>query len=83
MPSLLKKAMDNGINVIQINLKSTNNGDAYVGGRLVRARRRTAEAIVKACGKDSGKTGKVAHACRAMPTTATSHHRPCTASRMS
>ena len=28
---LVKKAMDDGINVIQINLKSPNNGDAYVG----------------------------------------------------
>src|SRR6185437_10315859 len=29
---LIKKAVDAGINVIQINLKSPNNGDAYVGG---------------------------------------------------
>ena len=29
---LIKKAVDAGINVIQINLKSPNNGDAFVGG---------------------------------------------------
>ena len=29
---LIKKAVDAGINVIQMNLKSPNNGDAYVGG---------------------------------------------------
>jgi len=68
---LVKKAMDNGINVIQINLKSPNNGDAYVGANWYEIGAESAEQLVKACGKDSGKSGKVA-IVQGVPTTATS-----------
>lgn len=57
---LVPKAMKAGINVIQVNLKSVTNGDAYVGADWYDLGRQQAEAIVKACGKDSGKNGKIA-----------------------
>ncbi|MDB5554408.1 MAG: hypothetical protein JWL86_4392 [Rhizobium sp.] len=57
---LVPKAMKAGINVIQVNLKSITNGDAYVGADWYDLGRQQAEAIVKACGKDSGKNGKIA-----------------------
>ena len=68
---LVKKAMDSGINVIQINLKSPNNGDAYVGANWYEIGADAGEELVKACGKDSGKNGKVA-IVQGVPTTATS-----------
>ena len=57
---LVPKAMNEGINVIQINLKSVTNGDVYVGTDWYEMGFKQAEAIVKACGKDSGKNGKIA-----------------------
>jgi len=57
---LVPKAMKEGINVIQVNLKSVTNGDAYVGADWYEMGFKQAEAIVKACGKDSGKNGKIA-----------------------
>ncbi len=57
---IVPKAMAAGINVIQINLKSVTNGDAYVGTDWYEMGVKQAEALVKACGKDSGKNGKVA-----------------------
>lgn len=57
---IVPKAMAAGINVIQINLKSITNGDAYVGADWYDLGVKQAEAMVKACGKDSGKNGKVA-----------------------
>jgi ABC-type sugar transport system substrate-binding protein len=57
---IVPKAMAAGINVIQINLKSVTNGDAYVGADWYDLGIKQAEAMVKACGKDSGKNGKVA-----------------------
>lgn len=57
---LVPKAMKAGINVIQVNLKSVTNGDAYVGADWYDVGRKQAEAVVKACGKDSGKNGKIA-----------------------
>ena len=68
---LVKKALDSGINVIQINLKSPNNGDAYVGANWYEVGADAGEQLVKACGKDSGKNGKVA-IVQGVPTTATS-----------
>lgn len=57
---LVPKALKAGINVIQVNLKSITNGDAYVGADWYDLGRQQAEAIVKACGKESGKNGKIA-----------------------
>lgn len=57
---LVPKAMKEGINVVQVNLKSVTNGDAYVGADWYEMGFKQAEAIVKACGKDSGKNGKIA-----------------------
>jgi ABC-type sugar transport system substrate-binding protein len=57
---IVPKAMAAGINVIQINLKSVTNGDVYVGTDWYEMGVKEAEAVVKACGKDSGKNGKVA-----------------------
>jgi ABC-type sugar transport system substrate-binding protein len=57
---LLRKAMDAGINVLQINLKSTSNTDAYVGADWYQVGKAQAEMAVTACGKGSGKSGKIA-----------------------
>lgn len=57
---IVPKAMAEGINVVQVNLKSVTNGDAYVGADWYDLGLKQAQAIVKACGKDSGKNGKVA-----------------------
>jgi len=57
---LVPKALNAGINVIQVNLKSVTNGDAYVGADWYEMGYKQAEAIVKACGKAAGKNGKVA-----------------------
>lgn len=68
---LVKKALDSGINVIQVNLKSPNNGDAYVGANWYEIGQEAARQLVKACGAGSGKNGKVA-IVQGVPTTATS-----------
>ena len=68
---LVKKALDAGINVIQVNLKSPNNGDAYVGANWYEIGQEAAKQLVKACGTGSGKSGKVA-IVQGVPTTATS-----------
>jgi ABC-type sugar transport system substrate-binding protein len=57
---IVPKAMKEGINVIQINLKSISNGDAYVGADWYEMGVKQAELIVKACGKEAGKNGKIA-----------------------
>ena len=57
---IVPKAMSEGINVVQINMKSVTNGDAFVGTDWYEMGYKQAEEIVKACGKDSGKNGKVA-----------------------
>lgn len=57
---IVPKAMSEGINVIQINMKSVTNGDAFVGADWYELGARQAEAVVKACGKDSGRNGKIA-----------------------
>jgi ABC-type sugar transport system substrate-binding protein len=68
---LVKKALDAGINVIQVNLKSPNNGDAYVGANWYEVGAAAANQLVKTCGAGSGKNGKVA-IVQGVPTTATS-----------
>lgn len=57
---IVPKAMAAGINVVQINLKSVTNGDAYVGTDWYEMGVKQAEEVVKACGKESGKNGKIA-----------------------
>jgi ribose transport system substrate-binding protein len=57
---IVTKAMSEGINVIHINLKSTVNGDVYVGADWYDLGVKQASELVKACGKGSGKNGKVA-----------------------
>ena len=56
---LVKKANDAGIAVISLNLKSVNNGDAYVGTDWYDMGLKQGEAIGKLCGA-AGKSGKVA-----------------------
>lgn len=57
---LVPRALKDGINVVQINMKSVTNGDAFVGTDWYDLGYKQAEQIVKACGKDSGKNGKIA-----------------------
>ena len=57
---IVQKAMAAGINVIQVNLKSVTNGDAYVGTDWYEMGVKQAEAVVEACGEGSGKNGKIA-----------------------
>lgn len=57
---LMQKAMEAGINVLQINLKSTANTDAYVGANWYKVGLRQAEMAVEACGEGSGTSGKIA-----------------------
>jgi ribose transport system substrate-binding protein len=57
---IVPRAMAEGINVIQINMKSVTNGDVFVGADWYDLGVKQAEEIVKACGKDSGKNGKIA-----------------------
>lgn len=57
---IVPKAMNAGINVIQVNLKSITNGDAYVGADWYDLGLKQAEAIIKACGEGSGRNGKIA-----------------------
>ena len=57
---IVSKAMAAGINVVQINLKSVTNGDAYVGTDWYDMGVKEANELVKACGAGSGKNGKIA-----------------------
>ena len=56
----IKKAEAAGIPVLQINLQSVSKSTSFVGANFTRIGREVAEDIVAACGKDSGKSGKVA-----------------------
>ncbi|MBX9457586.1 MAG: sugar ABC transporter substrate-binding protein [Rhizobium sp.] len=56
----IKQAEAEGIKVLQINLQSNQPSTAFVGANWERIGREIAEDIVKECGKDSGKSGKVA-----------------------
>ncbi|CAH0342370.1 hypothetical protein RHI9324_04093 [Rhizobium sp. CECT 9324] len=56
----IKQAEADGIKVLQINLQSNQPSAAFVGANWERIGREIAEDIVKECGKDSGKSGKVA-----------------------
>ncbi len=55
----IKRAMDNGIYVIQVNMRSNQPSDAYVGVDYYDTGRIIARDIVEACGNGNG-SGKVA-----------------------
>jgi ABC-type sugar transport system substrate-binding protein len=57
---LVAKAREAKIPVIEIQMMTTTQPDIYVGPDFRAFGRANAEAVVKACGKDSGKSGKVA-----------------------
>ena len=57
---LIDKANAAGITVVQINLKSPNTGDAYVGADWNLLFTREAEEMTKLCSRDKGRSGKVA-----------------------
>lgn len=57
---LVDKANEAGISVVQVNMKSPNNGDAYVGADWTGIFLREAEEMSKLCSRDKGKNGKVA-----------------------
>jgi ribose transport system substrate-binding protein len=54
----LKRAMDSGIKVIQVNMASNQLTDAYVGADVPKLGRMLAEELVKSCGGGKG-SGKV------------------------
>jgi ribose transport system substrate-binding protein len=54
----LKRAMDSGIKVIQVNMASNQLTDAYVGADVPKLGRMLAQELVKACGGGKG-SGKV------------------------
>jgi simple sugar transport system substrate-binding protein/ribose transport system substrate-binding protein len=66
---LLKRAMDAGIKVIQLNLESVVPTDAYVGADWARVGYLQADVLTKQCGTGSGKSGKIA-IVRGQPTAA-------------
>jgi ribose transport system substrate-binding protein len=57
---LLKQANAAGIFVIQVNMQGAFQTDAFVGPDFIAIGEQEANTIVKACGKDSGKSGKIA-----------------------
>jgi ABC-type sugar transport system substrate-binding protein len=57
---LIKKALDNGIRVIQINMESVTRGDAYVGSDWYDVAGTEMDMLEKACGKAAGKNGHIA-----------------------
>ncbi len=57
---LIKKALDEGIRVVQINMESVTRGDAYVGSDWYDVAATEMDMIEKACGKAAGKNGKIA-----------------------
>jgi ribose transport system substrate-binding protein len=66
---LLKRAMDAGIKVIQLNLESVVPTDAYIGADWSRVGYIQADILAKKCGAGSGKSGKIA-IVRGQPTAA-------------
>jgi ribose transport system substrate-binding protein len=57
---LLKRAQDAGIKVIQVNMKSSYQTDAFVGADWYGIGQYAAKRMVEKCGKGSGKSGKIA-----------------------
>lgn len=56
----LKKAEKAGIHVVQVNMVSNYKTDAYVGADWIQIGSMVGQEVVKACGKGSGSSGKVA-----------------------
>lgn len=56
---LLSKAEKAGIHVIQLNMKTNSLTSGFVGADVIQIGQTQANAVVKACGKGSGKSGKV------------------------
>ncbi|RUW90273.1 sugar ABC transporter substrate-binding protein [Mesorhizobium sp. M7A.F.Ca.US.011.01.1.1] len=56
----LKKAEDSGIKVIQVNMKSSYQTDAFVGADWFGIGQYAANRMIEKCGKASGKSGKIA-----------------------
>jgi ribose transport system substrate-binding protein len=57
---LVKRANDDGIAVIQVNLKSLNTGDVYVGVDWYDLLHKEVEVANKFCGAGTGQSGKIA-----------------------
>lgn len=57
---LLKRAVDDGIKVIQVNMKSSYQTDAFVGADWYGIGQYAAQRMVEKCGKSTGKSGKIA-----------------------
>lgn len=56
----LKRAVDAGIKVIQVNMKSSYQTDAFVGADWYGIGQYAAQRMVEVCGKSAGKSGKIA-----------------------
>jgi len=56
----LKKAEDAGIKVIQVNMKSSYQTDAFVGADWYGIGQYAANRMIEKCGKSTGKSGKIA-----------------------
>lgn len=57
---IVPRALQAGINVIQINMKSITNGDVFVGTDWYEMGEKQAQAVVDACSTKAGKNGKIA-----------------------
>lgn len=57
---MLKKAVQSGIPLLQVQVKSAANTGAYVGADWYQVAYRTTEILVKACQPSAGKTGQIA-----------------------
>jgi ribose transport system substrate-binding protein len=57
---LIKKALTDGVKVVQINMESVARGDAYVGSDWYDVAATEMDLLEKACGKGSGKNGEIA-----------------------
>jgi ribose transport system substrate-binding protein len=57
---LLKRAVDAGIKVVQVNMKSSFQTDAFVGADWYGIGQYAAQRMVEKCGKSTGKSGKIA-----------------------
>ncbi len=56
----LKRAVDAGIKVIQVNMKSSYQTDAFVGADWYGIGQYAANRMIEKCGKSKGKSGKIA-----------------------
>ncbi len=56
----LKRAVDAGIKVIQVNMKSSYQTDAFVGADWYGIGQYAAQRMIEKCGKSTGKSGKIA-----------------------